>query len=180
MGTGVLRANLAKTGLAFEEIEGLVDRIHARQRIFFVDACHSGELDQAEVESAMPEGPVDGPVRSRAVRGIGVVQPRLGLQNSIELAKQLFADLRSSSGFFILSAARGLEYAYESDQWKNGVFTHALLEGLKSKGADLNKDGMITFSELRDYVIQKVTQLTGGGQTPTVRREKLDADVVIF
>ena len=34
--------------------------------------------------------------------------------------------------------------------WKNGVFAFAVLEAMRTKGADLDKDGKINVSELND------------------------------
>ena len=80
----------------------------------------------------------------------------------------------------VIASASGKEFAYESNEWRNGVFTYALLEGLKSKSADRNSDGQITVSELKDYVTQRVQFLTSGKQTPTSRRENLDFDFRVW
>jgi hypothetical protein len=56
------------------------------------------------------------------------------------------------------------QYAYEDQQWQNGVFTY----------------GEIRVSELKDYVTAKVQKLTQGRQTPTSRRENLEFDFRVF
>ena len=94
--------------------------------------------------------------------------------------KELFNDIRSSTGAVVISSASGVEFAYESPQWNNGVFTYALLEGLKNKTADLNKDGLVRVSELKDYVSDRVQELTNGRQNPTSRRENLENDFVVW
>jgi hypothetical protein len=38
----------------------------------------------------------------------------------------------------------------------------------------------ITVSELQAYVIEQVRKLTEGGQNPTVRRENLESDFVVY
>ena len=50
----------------------------------------------------------------------------------------------------------------------HSAFTSALLEGLEG-GADQNKDGYITASELANYVTPEVTRQTDGGQSPFFR-----------
>ena len=53
------------------------------------------------------------------------------------------------------------EYALESSEQKNGLFTYAVLEALDGKeGTDANKDGSVTMSELADYVKTRVAALT--------------------
>jgi hypothetical protein len=79
----------------------------------------------------------------------------------------------------VISSSSGNEYSLEGEQWKNGVFTYALLNGLKNRGADSNKDQVVTVSELQAYVIDQVCKLTQGGQNLTVRRENLEHDLVV-
>ncbi|MEA3451531.1 MAG: caspase family protein, partial [Bacteroidota bacterium] len=167
----------------YDEFIAVLDSIPARNKLVLIDACHSGEVD-ADGDSdrntkvvnvnESQRGEND---RSLWTREFGDM-PELGSQSSFELMKIIFADLRIGSGATIISSAGGQEYAYESDKIKNGVFTYVLINGLKSKDADLNKDGKIMISELQDYVMKTVSSLTKGRQNPTNRRQNLDSDFV--
>ena len=88
--------------------------------------------------------------------------------------------MRRGTGAAVISSASGNEFALEGEQWHNGVFTYAVLDGLKNGKADRNGDGVVTVSELEGYVIDAVRELTHGRQNPTVRRENLDFDFVVF
>jgi WD40 repeat protein len=63
----------------------------------------------------------------------------------------------------VISATDSETVAQELPQLKHGVFTYALLEGLKGK-ADYNRDKLIKIKELDTYIAEKVEQLTGGTQ----------------
>lgn len=76
----------------------------------------------------------------------------------------------------VISSAAGSEYAFESDTWKNGVFTYSVLEGLKNQNADLDGDGKVMVSELGKYLGKRVRDLTSGRQSPTFRRDILEFD----
>ncbi|MCX5829658.1 MAG: caspase family protein [Deltaproteobacteria bacterium] len=65
----------------------------------------------------------------------------------------------------IFTSSRGRELSQESDAWKHGAFTHALIEGLKGK-ADLLKRKRVTMKELDTYVSETVPQITNGAQHP--------------
>ncbi|MCQ2200028.1 MAG: caspase family protein [Paludibacteraceae bacterium] len=52
----------------------------------------------------------------------------------------------------------------ESEEWKNGIFTKALIEGLNGKAAD--EGGNITIDGLEKYIRQEVRNATGGKQMP--------------
>ena len=120
-----------------------------------------------------------GTVKSRGFKRL-TARKKLGLASSFELMRGLFADLRRGSGAMVISSASGAEYAFESPEWKNGVFTYAILEGLQSGGADADSSGAVRVSELRDYVVERVRDLTQGKQTPTARRENLEDDFRIY
>lgn len=172
----------ADRGLAYEELEGLVDGIPARRKLVLIDACHSGEVDEEETELVAATTVEDGTVKSRGFKRKKAAQkkPALGLASSFELMRDLFADLRRGSGAMVISSASGAEYAFESPQWRNGVFTYSLLEGLQSNKADADNSGDVRVSELRDYVIARVRDLTQGEQTPTARRENLEYDFRVY
>lgn len=75
----------------------------------------------------------------------------------------------------VISSASGFEFAFESEKWRNGVFTYSLLQGLQGE-ADADGDQEIRVSELGNYVTEKVQRLTNNYQTPTIRRENLEFD----
>ena len=74
----------------------------------------------------------------------------------------------------------GVEFAMESDTWQNGLFTYCLINGLTTKAADLNKDKMITVSELQIYVQAEVSKLSNGKQTPTSRIQNNEMDYRVW
>ncbi len=59
------------------------------------------------------------------------------------------------------------------------MFTFALLEALKERRGDVDRDGDITATELVRYVRARVEALTGGKQRPVTRGENLDLDFSI-
>jgi hypothetical protein len=136
--------NPSERGLAYEDLEGLLDGIAPLKKTLLIDACHSGEIDKEEVELMAQETTEMGDVQFRAVGNS--VAPKLGMQNTSELTKSLFTDLRKGTGATVISSAGGMEFAMESGDWQNGLFTYCLINGVKSQDADLNNDGEIWLS----------------------------------
>lgn len=187
-------------GLIYEDLESLLDGIPARKKLLLIDACHSGEVDKddvykapippthssTEVEETVHESELSATitsvepssVKSRGFKKIG--GPGLGMGSSFELMKQLFNDLRRGSGATVISSAGGKEFALESGEWNNGVFTFCFLEGLKTMGADLNSDKQINVMEIRNYVGDNVKLMTNGQQNPTFRKENLDNNYAVW
>jgi hypothetical protein len=77
----------------------------------------------------------------------------------------------------IIGASMGSQYALESNQWNNGVFTHSLILAIKKRKADYNHDDKIMLDELQFYVNKNVEELTGGKQKPTTRKENLIGNI---
>jgi WD40 repeat protein/uncharacterized caspase-like protein len=172
--------NPGALGLPYEDLEGLLDEIPARKKLMLIDACHSGEVDKDETVFTNATAKSDGgTVASRGFKNV-TKKEGVGLKSSFELMQELFTDLRRGSGAIVISSASGVEFAFESDAWKNGVFTYSVLEGLKTGTADRNKDGAVGVAELRDYVIKKVGELTNGKQHPTSRKESLEFDFKVW
>ena len=169
----------AKRGLAYEFLTGLLDGIPARRKLLLMDTCHSGELDKEEMERE-EAAPVKMLAKARSFRGVIKRKGGIGLSNSFLFVKELFADLRRGTGAAVITSSSGDQYSLESKDWNNGVFTYAVLDGLKDRKADKNKDGRIRVSELRTYVMDMVVRLTRGGQTPTSRKENLADDFVVY
>lgn len=169
----------SENGIAYEEIESMVEGLRALKKILIMDTCHSGELDQEEVEFSVAENTEDSDVMFRSV-GRAVNSKAEGIMNSTEMMKELFVDLRKGTGATIIASSGGAEYSMESDEWRNGLFTYCLINGIKAKEADLDKDGHILLSELKSYIQTEVFKLSKGRQSPTSRTENLTVDFDIW
>lgn len=158
--------NPAGLGLPYEEIDKMLDGTDARNRLVMIDACHSGEVDKDEaVESQVVESGV-----SINFKGSTMIKPKAGLENSFAYMQALFTDVSKGTGATVISAAGGYEFALESAEWNNGVFTYSVMDGLTSGKADMDQSGSVSISELRNYIIERVHELTNGAQTPTARK----------
>ena len=171
--------NPSINGLKYDEIEGILDGIPARNKLLLMDACHSGEVDKDD-DFAYNES--DG----KDTRGVTMFtnknenKPKTGLQNSFELMRLLFADLKKGTGTVVISAASGSGYALEIDKIENGIFTYCLINGIKKRKADKNKDKNISVSELRNHIFEGVKELSKGKQQPTSRQENLMNDFKVW
>lgn len=166
-------------GLLYEEIESLLEDIPARKKVLLIDACHSGEVDKeyfAEVSKLSNTKEVTSiPIGGKGSQPVNT-KPKVGLENSFDLMKQRFTNLSKNNGSVVISAAGGMEYAYEGERWSNGVFTYCLINGLEQSKADKNKDSKVMINELKNYVSREVEKLTKGKQKPTSRQENIEND----
>jgi WD40 repeat protein len=164
--------NPEQDGIAYEEIENLLDGIPARKKLLLIDACHSGEVDKDEllaVQNNKVSKGNKGLIMHRGSEDETVETKTVGLQNSFELMQTLFVNVGKGTGATIISAAGGVQFAQERDDLENGVFTFSLLEAMQ-------QNSTIKVSELKKYVGQRVEQLTQGLQKPTTRNELKDFD----
>jgi uncharacterized caspase-like protein len=131
------QSRLLRTGVAFTDIKNTVSAI-AGKAIFFVDTCHSGN----SIGLSTRRGPLD----------INIVINELS---------------SAENGVVVFSASTGSEASYEREEWKNGAFTKALVEGLGGAAA-IGNTGRITYNMLNVYVSERVKELTKGQQHPTM------------
>lgn len=177
----------ALRGVKYDDLENLLTGIPARKKLMLIDACHSGAIDKDEIlslNSDTARQKVIFQTEGSSIRQISprekmllMKQARISANSSFEMMQQLFTDLSVNNGAVVISAAGGMEYALESGQWNNGVFTYSVLEGVQNKRADIengNADGHVSVQELMDYVSKKVPQLTNGKQRPVSRRENIE------
>ncbi len=159
-----------ENGLAYSELEKLLDSIPARKKLLLIDACHSGEVDKEDLV-ALNE------TSDTLIKGIKPVaykkDGQLGLKNSFELMQSLFVNVGKSTGATIISAAAGTQFALERSDLKNGVFTYSILEAMKNHP-------QMKISELKAIVGKRVEELTNGLQKPTSRNETIAVDWSIW
>jgi hypothetical protein len=131
--------SLAATGFPMWDVKTALRRQIASYRVLVIaDACHS---------AGTADGDVVGGAKGNAIAGG-------------------FAQLFTPSRRLMMTAANTNEFSLEDARWGgHGVFTHYLVDGLKGQG-DENKDGIVTFTELFDYVSKNVRASTEGRQNP--------------
>lgn len=173
----------AKRGLSYDELEGLLVAIPARQKLFLMDACHSGEVIKEElmVDSSFvtPDGS-RGHLVGYTHRGMEVIDLDGEEVNRDDVKQQLFSNYISSSGATVISAAAGSSFALESPEWNNGIFTYTVIGGLLNRWADLNQNGEVSVVELSKYVSAKVKEQTDGMQIPNDRQENIENNFRIW
>ncbi|MEX1000765.1 MAG: caspase family protein [Crocinitomicaceae bacterium] len=173
-------SNPSGKGLAYAQLEGILDGIKANKKILIMDTCHSGEVDKDDVYFSVAEDKEPENEEDIAFRNVGPAVEENSNATPSRLAGILFNDLRRGTGSTVISSAGGAEFAMESDEWKNGLFTYCLLNGLKNGTADLDEDGKIMLLELQQYVVEKVTLLSHGKQIPNTRIKNLELDFQLW
>lgn len=168
------QSKLETTGIKFEEIENLLSGIKARKKLFLLDTCESGELEESIYGQYYAMAGARG-IKPRATRkpagkrGISAnVRPYL-----YERDRFIYNNLARRTGAIVFSSSKGGEISYESADIANGFFTEEVLRALTDREADKNGDRQISTDELREYVSQRVAENTGGLQHPTVDRDNI-------
>lgn len=164
-------------GMSFSQLEDLLVAIPPQQKLFLMDACHSGEVltDEIMIDTTvtMPDGS-KGQLKGYTYRGTEVVDMDGESINQGELKQQLFSNYDSKSGATVISAAAGNSFALESPAWNNGIFTYTVISGLIYRLADANDNGEVSVVELSRYVTKTVKEQTGGLQIPNDRQENIE------
>ena len=132
-------------------IKDEMDQCRSRKQVLILDCCHSGSFEVG----------VKGAVERQAV------------------TKATFDGL----GRFVLTATGKTQFAWEGDkligEGENSLFTHFMLEGLKTGAADTDGNGLITFDELYGYIYPRVVEAVPS-QKPCRFVYDQQGDFVIF
>ena len=88
----------------------------------------------------------------------GAATEMLAMRGAAE--ERAIAQLARSTGTFWLTASGSEQFATEFEKLGHGVFTYALLEGLKGEADAGAKDGKITVQELTAWINDRVPQLS--------------------
>jgi uncharacterized caspase-like protein len=73
--------------------------------------------------------------------------------------------LKSINNVTMLTSSKADQLSREDEAWKHGAFTKVLLEAL-SGAADTDHNGVISVTELVDYLNRRLPDLTHGEQVP--------------
>lgn len=167
--------NLSGTAANFELIEDLMQGINPRNKLFLMDTCESGELEENVENNYYAMAGTRG-LNARTTRAILVKakqqtsSPRTYL---FDKDRYIYNDLIRRSGAIVFSSSKGGEFSYEKKELENGLFTEEIINAITTNVADKNKDGIITTDELRDYVSSSVAKSSNNLQHPTVDRDNI-------
>jgi WD40 repeat protein len=169
--------NLNKTSAPFNLIENILYDIPPRNKIFLMDTCESGEIEEEREENYFYLSNVRG-IKARSIRGLSRVSAnKTGQKVSrtflLERDRYIYNDLVRRSGTIIFSSLKGGEFSYEKDEFENGLFTEEILNALTKANSDKDRDGFISTDELREYVIKAVSKTSNDLQHPTVDRDNI-------
>lgn len=163
--------HIASSGISMEALLNTIEQSPARTRLMLLDTCHSGSLgEEGEEKMALAMGNLPSGVRAIQHRGMKVkkVESTLNTAQKKRYIEELFASGSTHRGINVLAGAAGAEFALESGEWKNGVFTASLIESISNPSrTDTNKDGAISVAELCSAVTAAVSHRTAGLQHPT-------------
>ena len=115
-------SDLSGTAVSFEEIEKLLYQAKPRNKLFLMDTCESGEVEDGQQAQAFALAGQRG-FKPRTVRGFKKIAVKLGLKRKyVRVSRDRFieVDLNRRSGAIVLSSSQGGEYSYESASIKNG------------------------------------------------------------
>ncbi len=129
-----------------------MDRSMSRRQVLMLDCCHSGAFARG--------------AKGAAGASVGTATAFQG----------------TGYGRIVLTATDATQYAWEGErvigQAENSVFTHYMIEGIRTGAADTDGDGKITVDELYDYVYAQVVNQTPK-QTPGKWSYKQQGEIVI-
>jgi uncharacterized caspase-like protein len=137
--------DIAGTALPMRELDiALRETLHARHVVVIADTCHSGGIDLG-----MRKGETADPAAT--LRAF-----------SEELGK-------AKASLAVLSSAAPDQSSRESPDWGggHGVFTHYLLQGLRSEAAN-PRDGKVRIQPLYQYILETVMKATANAQQPWI------------
>jgi len=167
--------NLSGTAANFNLIENLLYDIPPRKKLFLMDTCESGEIDNDIADKytmAANRG-----MLPRTMKGLKVDaennNKNILSEYIYKTDRYIYNDLMRRSGAIVFSSSQGGEASWEDAKFQNGLFTEGIINGIENGLADINKDGLVSTDELRDYVRQSVSQMSKGIQHPTVDRDNI-------
>jgi WD40 repeat protein len=129
--------HVERSTISDSELREYLTRIGGK-KIFFFDTCYSGGVLGGKSADTRPH--VD------------------------KFANELKA---AENGIVVFASSTGNQLSLERDEWNNGAFTKAIVEGMRGTAARPNQ-AVISISDLNSYVSRRVKELTQGNQTPVM------------
>lgn len=135
-----------------DELTALRHELAGRRILFIVDSCYSGKIArQAQQDDA---GGADAEVKIKTLTpdAVGVARPRATLDASPIASFNHEIGVAGGSEFALWAAVAPNQIALEDLKGGGGVFTSALIAGIREVAADTNRNGRIEVVELLNHV----------------------------
>ena len=143
---------LSVTSIPAKFLTEEMDRSRSRRQVLILDCCYGGAFARGTKSETKSKA-----ITQNTFEGIGF-------------------------GRVVLTASDATQYAWEGSeiigQTQNSLFTHYLIQGLKTGLADKNDDGFVGLSEFYEYVYEQVIQ-NKQGQTPSKWSYRQQGDIVV-
>lgn len=118
------------TMLSAQWIHQRMDECRAKRQIIMLDCCFSGAFE-----------------------------PNFQAMSGQTTGRHQVVGTSGAEGRVALASSGGLEYSFEQKDMKLSIYTHFLVEGIKTGTGDLNGDGEIRADELHEYVSLRIQEL---------------------
>jgi hypothetical protein len=126
---------ITRTTISDSELQDYLTGIGGK-KIFFFDTCYSGNL-----------------------LGGRTIATQADVDRFANMLKT------AENGIVVFTSSTGSELSLEREEWNNGAFTKAVVEGLRGAAAR-PQIPVVMISDLQGYVSQRVRELTSGNQKP--------------
>lgn len=168
LATSYTQFDIAKNTIDFSKLLTALDEIPARQKLFLIDACHSGDLDKSAIEATNNPTNTNANTDSTTSKSVSLKFKKKE-NNPFEAMQKIFSFSEKGNGTIVFSASGGMQVAFEGATYQNGYFTYALKEALLYNKASDNKYGALWLNQLIKYTTKRVTEISNGKQTPNLR-----------
>jgi hypothetical protein len=117
--------DVARTAVPLRSIKKMFDECKSKRVFLWLDCCHSG----------------------------GIMRPRSGAPENGKAILKRTLEVVQGEGRIIIAACTAEQLAYEDPSIGHGVFTHALLRGLRGEA---ESHGEVTASSLYDFIDREI------------------------
>lgn len=137
-----------------EIVDALSTRVRAQRGVLFLDTCFSGAVSSgmkplsSRSVSSVPDRETMNPDRLSRAGSKALVAEGAGISNAA------LNRIEYSVGRIVITASQPDERSWESENFRNGYFTHSLIEGLKEDNGKITIDRV--FERLRSEVSRQV------------------------
>lgn len=161
-------ADASNTGVKLDAIVNAIRKGASRKRLILLDTCQAGAVGERDAQLLSANSGPALNVTSISRSPITTVETGMSVAQTNRYIEEMFLMPGTLKGIHIIGGSSAAGFALELDGILNGVFTSALIEALQSGKADVNGDREVSIDELKEYLENRVVELTSGVQQPSI------------